>query len=66
LSPIENVWAFVHGKVQARGCTSFAEFKAAVMEELMDVPKSMLSNLCASMKERVKVVMQSGGDKTQY
>jgi hypothetical protein len=66
LSPIENVWAFVDGKVQARGCTSFAEFKAAVMEELMDVPKSMLSNLCASMKERVKVVMQSGGDKTKY
>jgi transposase len=66
LSPIENVWAYLNRKVQARGCSSFAEFKAAVLEELRDVPKSVLTNLCGSMKERVKAVLQSGGDKTKY
>jgi transposase len=66
LSPIENVWAYVDRKVQARGCTSFAEFKATVLEELKEVPKSVLSNLCASMKERVKAVLQTGGGKTKY
>ena len=66
LSPIENVWGYVDGNIQARGCTSFAEFKAAVMEELKNVPKGMLKNLCASMKGRVEAVLKSEGGKTRY
>lgn len=66
LSPIENVWGYVDGKVQAKGCTSFASFKQAVLEELKRVPKDMLRNLCASMRGRVSMVLSSGGDKTKY
>jgi hypothetical protein len=66
LSPIENVWGYVDGKVQAKGCSSFAEFKAAVLDELKNVPKDMLRKLCASMKGRVDMVLKSEGGKTKY
>lgn len=66
LSPIENVWGYVDGKVQAKGCKTFAEFKQAVLLELQKVPKDMLSKLCEGMKGRVAMVLASGGGKTRY
>jgi hypothetical protein len=45
LSPIENIWAIVDGKVQAKGCSTFQEFKDAVLHELKSVPLSTLKDL---------------------
>jgi hypothetical protein len=66
LNPIENVWAYVQARVNALGCASFAEFKKAVLDEMMAVPKSLISRLFKSMPKRVATVLGSGGGKTKY
>lgn len=63
LNLIENVWAYVQQRVNARGCATFEEFKAAVLEELAAVPQQVLTNLYASMPKRLAIVLQRGGDK---
>jgi hypothetical protein len=66
LNPIENVWAYVQGKVNSLGCKSFEEFKLAVLDQVKAVPLSMLNNLFNSMPKRMAKVIQLEGDKTKY
>jgi transposase-like protein len=66
LSPIENVWSYVDGKVQALGCKSFVQFKEAVLRELKNVPLAMVKRLYASMPKRVACVLEEKGGKTKY
>ena len=66
LNPIENLWAYVQARVDAMGCNTFPEFQQAVIQELINVPKSMLANLYASMPRRMAMVIESGGDRTKY
>ena len=41
LSPIENLWGWVQARVQARGCKTLEDYKAAVEEVWLGVPVSM-------------------------
>lgn len=66
LSLIENIWAFVDAKVQAKGCNSFKEFKEAVLEELKNVPKDVVRSLYGSMSKRIAAVVLEKGGKTKY
>ena len=66
LNPIENVWAVVQRKVNRRGCNSFEEFKAAVVEELQSFSKKSISNLYASMSKRISCVITNKGGRTGY
>jgi transposase len=66
LNPIENVWAYVQGKVNSLGCKSFEEFKLAVLDQVKAVPVSMLINLFNSMPKRMAKVIDLEGDKTKY
>jgi hypothetical protein len=66
LSLIENIWAFVDAKVQAKGCNSFKEFKEAVLMELKSVPKDVVKSLYGSMSKRVAAVLLEKGGKTKY
>lgn len=66
LNPIENVWSYVEARVNARGCNTFDEFKAAVIEELQSLPKAFLSRLYMSMHKRLAKVISRGGDKCGY
>lgn len=66
LNLIENVWAYVQGKVDALGCQSFEEFRNVVHQQFAAVPLSMLSNLYKSMPKRIACVVTSEGDKTKY
>jgi hypothetical protein len=66
LSPIENIWAYVDSKVQAKGCKTFKEFTTAVLLELENVPKSVLKNLYDSMSKRIATVLLKDGGKTSY
>jgi hypothetical protein len=56
----------VDSKVQARGCSSFEEFKEAVLEELKAVPKATLVKLSKSMKHRLEMMVKKGGDRIPY
>jgi hypothetical protein len=66
LNPIENVWAYVQARVNALGCKSFDEFKQAVLDEMMAVPKQLITKLFNSMPKRVAKVLETGGEKTKY
>lgn len=66
LNPIENVWAYVQARVNALGCKSFDDFKKAVLDEMMTVPKSLISKLYKSVPKRLAKVVESGGGKTKY
>ncbi len=66
LNLIENVWSWADRRVQAQGCSTFTEFKAAVLDAIKAVPASMVANLYASMPKRIKKVIEREGDKTGY
>lgn len=66
LNPIENVWSYVQARVDIRGCTTFEDFRAAVLEEVQGVPKAMLTRLFNSMPKRLAQVLSKGGDKVNY
>lgn len=66
LNPIENVWSYVQARVNSRGCTTFEDFRAAVLEEVHGVPKTMLTRLFDSMPKRLAQVLSKGGDKINY
>jgi transposase len=66
LNLIENVWAWVERKVDAEGCKTFEEFQQCVLKTLKNVPKTMLTNLYASMSGRVKMCIESQGDRIKY
>jgi hypothetical protein len=66
LNPIENIWACVQRKVNARGCSTFELFKQAVIEELAAVPQQQISNLYASMPRRINAVISSKGGRTRF
>lgn len=66
LNIIENVWSWVDREVRAKGCKTFAEFKAAVREVVKSVPKSMLTNLYKSIPKRLAEVIRVKGGRTGY
>jgi transposase len=66
LNPIENVWAIVQARVNRRGPETFEDFKAAVIQELKGLSQQTISNLYASMRGRIDVVLSRGGDRTGY
>jgi hypothetical protein len=66
LNPIENVWGFVHAKVNARACNSFEQFQQVVLEEVQAVPRKLLKNLYSSMPGRMAKVIKAEGGKIKY
>ena len=66
LSPIENIWGIMDNKMQARGCSSFEEFKEAVLEKLKAVPKATLVKHSKGMKHRLEMMVKKGGDRISY
>lgn len=66
LSPIENAWGHVSSKVDARGCKTFDEFQAAVVEEWNKLDRAYFNKLIGSMKKRMQDCINAGGEKIKY
>jgi hypothetical protein len=66
LSPIENAWAIVQAKLDARGCKTFAEFKDALKEEWTKLERSTYKNLMGSLKQRMSKCIEMEGEKIGY
>ena len=66
LNPIENVWAWMDRELNALGCKTFKEYRAAVPKIAQKVPKLMIKNLYESMPRRLKLVIEYEGGKTGY
>lgn len=60
------MWAWAQAHVNKMGCKTFLQFKAAVIQTLKEVPKEMCANLVDSMRERMKKVVELGGDRLKY
>ena len=65
-NPIENFWTLVEVEVEKMGCKTFDEFKAAVLNTIKKWPKDKCRALVLSMKRRLQLAIQLGGDKTGY
>ena len=66
LSPIENFWGYLGRKMDAKGCATFQEFQAALLQEAKATPPRVFSNLVGSMKKRLTDCINKGGGKTKY
>ena len=66
LSPIENFWGYLERKMDAKGCLTFEEFKAALYQEAKATPSDVFSNLVGSMKKRMADCIRRGGEKTSH
>lgn len=66
LNIIENVWASVQQKVNMLGCKDFEQFKGAVQETFASVSQQVTDNLYNSLKKRMELVINNGGDYTKY
>ena len=66
LNPIEHIWAYVQRKLNARGCNTWAAFKAAVGQELRLVPQSLIDSLYSSMGRRMEAVIRAEGGRVAY
>lgn len=66
LNLIENIWGWVQGEVDKKGCHSFEDWSKAVISTIAAVPKQHLTNLYASMHKRLTAVVANGGGPTKY
>lgn len=66
LNPIENFWSYLQAKLDARGCTTFEQFSAAVHIEAKAVPTDYFAKLVESMPKRLAKCIELGGGKTKY
>jgi len=66
LNPIENLWAWMARKLDALGCKTFQEYKAAVHSVAASVPSDMSFNLITSMPSRIAECVRLGGKMTGY
>ena len=66
LSPIENLWELVKGRVDARGCKTFSEFRAAVHEEWGKVTPGLAARYVSSIPGRLGECLQNEGAMTKH
>lgn len=66
LSLIENVWAYLQAKMDARGCKSFTEFKAALEIEAKSISVTYTSRLFAGMQKRIDACISTEGNLTKH
>ena len=66
LNPIDNLWAYVQARVDARGCNTFDSFRKAGEEEMAAVPRIVLGKLVSSMGNRLAETIKLGGGMTKY
>jgi len=66
LNPIENVWPILKRQVRARKdeIHSKKDLMKILVEEWENVPIEFVNNICSSMPERIKKVLQAKGGTT--
>ena len=66
MNPIENVWAVLQAKVDARGCETFKDFEKAVFQEWERLDPNLLVSLYAGVKQRLAQVRENGGERIKH
>ena len=65
LNPIENFWGYLQRKMDAKGCRTFSEYRAALETEARLVPRAYFSKLVGSMPKRLADCIKLEGGKTK-
>jgi DDE superfamily endonuclease len=65
LNPIENFWGYLQRKMDAKGCRTFSEYRAALETEARLVPHVYFSKLVGSMPKRMADCIKLEGGKTK-
>jgi transposase len=66
LSPIENAWTDIQGRVDRVGCKTFEHFKQTVLKEWLATEKKTCKALMVSSSRRMCLCVAGGGGKTRY
>ena len=66
LNPIENIWALLKAKIQAKNCTTIKQLKSEIRKEWKALPNELAKNLINSLKKRLLAVIANNGDYTLY
>ena len=66
LSLIENVKAYLQARMDAKGCTTFTEYRAALVEEARTMFRDYCKRLFAGMLRRVQSCISKRGDLTKH
>ena len=69
LNPIENLWAIMKKRVEKKVNQRILQKKSIGLDDFLliirsewdNIDKSILSNLCSGMKERLEAVIEKGG-----
>ena len=66
LSPIENLWSYVSGKLRGRNFANPDLLFEAAQQEWAAVPPAVLASLYDSMADRCRAIVQGRGHPTHY
>ncbi|GBM10607.1 Transposable element Tcb1 transposase [Araneus ventricosus] len=68
LNSIEHLWQYLESKIRSRfpPPSGLSELKTALQEEWLNIPLNIVHDLYASIRRRIKSVLQSNGGPTPY
>ena len=66
LSPIENLWSFMKGRLEELRIGTTAELIAAAHAEWAQIPNDIIERLMNSMPERIQAVITARGGPTRF
>jgi transposase len=66
LNPIENLWADLKRRIEARNVSSIEELKQIASQEWSNTTSELCSRLARSMPRRCELVVEAQGFKTPY
>jgi hypothetical protein len=66
LSLIENVWAYLQTRMNAKGCKTFVEFKSELEKEIKAVPQDYTKKLFVGMQQRLQECITKEGNLTKH
>ena len=66
LSPIENLWSYVSGRLRGRALANPDALFEAAQQEWAAGPPALLASLYDSMANRCRAVIEGRGHPTRY
>ena len=66
LNPIENVWAYIKGKLSGKKFISMKQIETEIIKILESIPKIQLEKTCESIYDRIGDCIEMKGGLTNY
>ena len=66
LNPIENVWAYIKGKLSGKKCISMKQIETEIIKIWESIPKIQIEKTCGSIYDRIGDCIEMKGRLTNY